>query len=52
MSKNVLFENKQLYWIDLFKEEWKHNCTHVDHNQLADPLPFKKSYTINQYLLV
>ena len=32
-SKNVLFKNNQLYWIELL-EELKHDCLHVDHNQL------------------
>ena len=33
-------QNVQLYWTDLLKNV----CTHVDHNQLDDPLPLK-SYT-------
>ena len=30
---------KQLFWIDLLKNERKQDCIHVDHNQLDDPLP-------------
>ena len=32
-SKNVLFRNKHLYWIEQLKEEGK-DCIHVGHNQL------------------
>ena len=33
MSKNVLYKNKQLYWIDLLKKNGN-KTTHVYHNQL------------------
>ena len=33
-----------IYWIDLLKKRGEQDCTHVDHNQLEDPLPFNIIY--------
>ena len=42
-AKNCLFKNNQLYWIDLLKKNGN-DCSHVDYNQLDDPLPFRIIY--------
>ena len=35
------FKNKQLYRIDRLIKKRDKDCTHADHKELDDPLPFK-----------
>ena len=40
-----IYKNKELHCIALATKKRKSECSHVYHNQLDDPLPFKIMYT-------
>ena len=46
-TKSLIVLKRKLYWIDLLKpvkNKGNKDCTHthIDHNQLDDPLPLKE----------